>query len=94
MTEEYEIAYKWVALEDMVGSIQSQSLTTIVPVDGASFERAWQEAELLAEDGWELVEAVPITAGAFATGSPTHSVRDIGFSFTCAFILLFRRKVE
>lgn len=94
MTERYEIVYKWVALEDAVGSIQGQSLTTIVPVDGASFDRAWSEATDLADDGWELVGAVPITAGAFVTGSPTHSVRDIGFSFTSAFILLFRRKIE
>ena len=52
------------------------------------------DASDLAEEGWELVGAVPITAGAFPPGGSNVSVRDIGFSFTSAFVLLFKRRIE
>ena len=94
MADKFEIAYKWVALEDVEGSFQNGALTAIVPVDGASFDLAWSEASDLAEEGWELVGAVPITAGAFNPASGTYAVRDIAFSVTSAFILLFKRRIE
>ena len=93
-TESFEIAYQWIALKDVVGSAGGGGLTAIVPVEGENFDEAWLDASNLAEEGWELVGAVPITAGAFPPGGSNVSVRDIGFSFTSAFVLLFKRRIE
>jgi len=92
MADTFEIAYKWMALQDVVGSAGGGSLTAIVPVEGENFDLDWDEASELVKEGWELVSAVPITAGAFPPGS--YGVRDIGFSFTSAFVLMFKRRIQ
>ena len=89
MADKFELAYEWVALKEVEGSAFNGDLNVIVPVDGESFEIAWKSASKLAEEGWELVSSVPITAGAFP---PTGKA--IAFSYTCAFVLLFKRRID
>ena len=58
------------------------------------FKEAWAEAELLANDGWELVSVAPETCARVTMGDGSEEglgAVAVGWSYTAGYMLAFRR---
>jgi len=56
-----------------------------------SFQKAWKEAEHLADEGWELVSVAAETCARVTAGERDGMAVGVGSSYTAGYMLAFRR---
>jgi hypothetical protein len=92
--QRWEIKSHWVP----VGLRKTQPFTTarVTTIDfdptwDDTFEKAWAEAELLANDGWQLISVAPETCARMTIGENSGATLAGGMSYTAGYMLVFQR---
>lgn len=92
--QRWEIKHHWVPVDLKESELSSTEHAVNIgfePTWKDDFKKAWAEAEVLANDGWELVSVAPETAGRLTVGEKNDVPVAGGISYTVGYILVFRR---
>lgn len=86
--DSFEIMKLWVPLKAHGADPFGSDWSVVIPFTDEATEEAWQKASQFAQEGWELIGAVPITGG-FLSKYSSQSV-----SHTTGYVLLFKRRIQ
>ena len=86
ISDRFELMKLWVPLGERDG--YRDTFATVTPVSDSATNEAFEKASQFAGEGWELVEAIPILAGAY------NNTFSVGYSFTQGYVLLFKRRIQ
>lgn len=92
--QRWEIKNHWVPVDIQTETASSTDVTKsvyILPGWKQNFKKAWAEAEILANDGWELVSVAPETAARLIAGGKNDVTTATAYSYTSGYMLVFRR---
>lgn len=95
--QQWEIKNHWVPIDVELHRNDSSGEyldITLMPLRKEHFQKAWAEAELLANDGWELVSVAPSQSGFMNVSSHlpwSSSYGSCGGSYTSGHLLVFKR---
>jgi hypothetical protein len=93
--QRWEIKSHWVPVDlaRTVVPTESEHFHTVDldPQWKDKFKKAWAEAEVLANDGWELVSVAPETCARVTAGDRSGMAVGVACSYTAGYLLAFRR---
>jgi len=74
-------------------ALQMDTVTEMVihPIEDPETDEAWRQANRLGEDGWELLQVVPMIAGHEMMLTEYQSAGGSGTSFLAGYTLIFKR---
>ena len=104
--QRWEIKKHWVPVDVKTDTTSQGDYTalTFLPKWEKDFNRAWAEAEVLANEGWELISLAPLNKGYVCSWVPQPNENTFvdparlgqsfgyGCSFTAGYMLVFKRQ--
>jgi len=92
--QRWEIKHHWIPVDLKKGELSTTEHAVNIgfePTWKTGFDKAWAEAESLANDGWEPISVASETSGRMTVGEKNGSSFAGGVSYTAGYMLLFRR---